>query len=66
MQPIAAHVVYVVDVCLSVTRMYSAKTAEPIEMPFGVWARVSPRNRVLDVDPDPPRKGEPLGGFPAH
>jgi len=25
-----------------------AKTAEPIEMPFGLWARIDPRNYVLD------------------
>ena len=28
-----------------------AKTAKPIEMPFGLWARMSPRNRVLDGGP---------------
>jgi len=26
--------------------------AEPIEMPFGLWTRVGPRNRALDGDPD--------------
>ena len=25
-----------------------AKTAEPIEMSFGLWTRISPRNYVLD------------------
>ena len=25
-----------------------AKTAEPIEMLFGMWARIGPRNHVLD------------------
>jgi len=30
-----------------------AKTAEPIEMPFGTWARVGPWNHVLDGGPDP-------------
>jgi len=25
-----------------------AKTAEPIKMPYGLWAQVRPRNRVLD------------------
>ena len=38
-------------VCLnvgrSVTAVSLAKTAEPIEMPFGIWTRVSPRNHVL-------------------
>ena len=28
--------------------MSSTKTAEPIHMPFGLWARMRPRNRVLD------------------
>jgi len=28
--------------------MSPAKTAEPIEMPFGMWTRVGPRNHVLD------------------
>jgi len=28
-----------------------AKTAEPIEMPFGLWARMGPRNHVLDGGP---------------
>jgi len=27
--------------------------AEPIEMPFGLWAQVGPRNRVLHGGPDP-------------
>ena len=27
-----------------------AKTAEPIKMPFGLWARMGPRNHVLDGD----------------
>jgi len=29
-----------------------AKTAEPIEMPFGLWARMGPRNHVLDTGPE--------------
>jgi len=28
-----------------------AKTAEPIEMPFGLWARMGPSIHVLDVGP---------------
>jgi len=32
-------------VCRS--RLGRAKTAEPIEMPFGVWTRVDPRNRAI-------------------
>jgi len=31
-----------------VTRMCSAKTTEPIEMPFVGLTHVDPRNRVLD------------------
>jgi len=33
------------------------KTAEPIEMPFGLRTRVGPRNHVLDGGPGPPSKG---------
>ena len=29
-----------------------AKTAEPIEMPFRLWARMGPRNHVLDGGPE--------------
>ena len=32
--------------------MICTKTAEPIEMPFGLWACMGPRNQVLDVGPD--------------
>jgi len=28
--------------------------AEPIEMSFVLWARMGPRNRVLDEGPDSP------------
>ena len=28
--------------------MSPEKTAEPIEMPFGLWARVGPRSQVLE------------------
>jgi len=31
-----------------------AKMAEPIEMPFRLWAVMGPRSHVLDVGPDPP------------
>ena len=30
------------------------KTAEPIEIPFGLWTRVSSRSHVLHGGPDPP------------
>jgi len=35
-------------VCRSVTLMSPAKTAAPIEMPFGLGTQVGPRNHVLD------------------
>ena len=31
-----------------------AKTAELIQMPFGLWARTGPRSHQLDGGPDPP------------
>jgi len=34
-------------VCLLVTTVSCAKSAEPIEMPFGLWTQVGPRNHVL-------------------
>ena len=34
------------SVRLSVTIVSTAKSAEPIEMPFGKWTRVGPRKRV--------------------
>jgi len=49
------------SVGLSVTVVSSAKTAEPIEMPFGFWVRMGPRNYyVLDGGPDPSMK---MGNF---
>jgi len=35
-----------VFVCLLVTTLSCAKAAEPIDMPFGVWTRVGPRNHA--------------------
>ena len=35
----------------AVSAVSCAKTAEPIEMPFGLWARMGPRNHVLDGGP---------------
>ena len=35
-------------VCLSVTVVSRAKTAEPIKMPFWMWTWMGPRKRVLD------------------
>ena len=36
------------SVGLSVTQVSPAKTAAPIEMPFGLRTRVGPRNHILD------------------
>jgi len=35
-----------------------AKMAEPIKIPFGLWARMGPRNYVLDGVLDPHGKGQ--------
>ena len=53
-------------VCLLVTITNCAKTAEPIEMLFGVWTRVGPRNYVPGGKPDPQWKGQFSGQLPAH
>jgi len=45
------------SVCLSVTVMSAAKTAERIEMPSGLWARLSSENYVLDGSPHPRGNG---------
>jgi len=37
------------SVCLSATIMSPAKVAELIEMPFGLWTRVSSRNYMMEV-----------------
>jgi len=39
-----------------------AKTAEPIEVPFGFRTQVGPGNRILERGPDPPWKGAILRG----
>jgi len=38
-------------VCLLDTSMIPAKSAEQIEMQFGLWTRVGPRNHVLGWSP---------------
>jgi len=45
-----------------------AKTAEPIEMPFGLWARVGSKNHVLDGVQIPLCKGTIFRGegIPRH
>ena len=42
----------------SVTIVSPAKIAELIEMSFGMWTEVGPRNHVLDDGPDPGAKGQ--------
>ena len=41
------------SVCRSVTTVSSAKTAELMEMPIGMWTQVGQRNRVSDGGLDP-------------
>jgi len=43
-------------------REHSCKMAEPIEMPFGLWSRVVPRNHVLDGVKISPWEGTILRG----
>jgi len=50
------------SVGLSVTLLSPAKTAAPIEMPFGLRTRVGPGNHVLRRGPDPPWEGAILRG----
>jgi len=46
--------------------MSCAKTAEPTEMPFGMWTWIAPRNPVLAGGPDPPdRRGNFCGHLPS-
>jgi len=40
------------SVGLSITLVSPAKTAEPIEMPFGLWAWMGPRNHLLHGSPE--------------
>jgi len=50
------------SVGLSVTLVSPAKTAAPIELPFGLRTWVGPGNHVLDGGPDPPMgRGKFLG-----
>jgi len=50
------------SVCRSVTLASPAKTAAPIEMPFGLRTQVSPRNHVLDGVQISPWEGAILRG----
>ena len=44
--------------CKEHSAVTCAKTAEPMEMPFSLWARKGPRNHVLDGGQDHSRKGQ--------
>jgi len=50
------------SVGLSVTLVSPAKTAELIEMPFGLRSWVGPWNHVLDRGPDPPMERDNFEG----
>jgi len=50
------------SVGLSVTLVSPAKTAEPIEMPFGLRTRVGPGNHVLDGGPGYPMERDSIEG----
>jgi len=68
MRPIVINRVSVVclsvglSVSLSITLISPAKTAEAIEIPFGLRTRVGPGNHVLDGGTDIPREGVILRG----
>jgi len=51
MRPIVTNRVVWFVCRLSVTLVSPAKTAEPIEMPFRLWARMGCKNHVLDGGP---------------
>jgi len=51
----------VVCVCLLDKTASPTKKAEPIQMPFGLWTQVGPRNHALGEGPDPPRRRGILG-----
>ena len=66
MRRIATHVVawsVCVSVCLFVIGMNPAKTAEQIEMPFGMWAWVDRPNHVFDGGLDCLRERDTFGGW---
>jgi len=50
------------SVGLSAVLQGSAKTAEPINMPFGLRTWVGPGNHILDGGPDPHGKGHFFSG----
>jgi len=46
-----------VGLSVTVTLLSPAKTAKPIEMPFGLWPLMGQWNHVLDGVPDSPWEG---------
>jgi len=48
------------SVCLLVTSVMPAKMAEPIQMQFGLWTPIDPRNLAVGEGPDLPM---PRGSF---
>ena len=50
------------SVCLFITTMSCAKTAEPVEMLLSKWTPVGPRNHLLAWGPDPPKGEEQFWG----
>jgi len=57
--------VIVWSVCLLVTSMSTTKTTKPIEVPFGLWTWVVPRNHVLGGGLDLEEQGQ-FRRFLAH
>jgi len=68
MRPVATDgVAWSICVCLLVTFVSPAQTAEPIEMSFGWMTRVGPRNHVLDESREreiPPQEQAIFRGCP--
>jgi len=54
-----------VSVCVLDTLVSAAKMAEPIKMPFEMWAQIGPRNHMLDGGMDSLWERALLGGH-AH
>jgi len=53
-------------VCLSVTIVSPAKTAEAIDMLLAVWTGLGPMKHILDKGPNLQRKGAILGEGTAY
>jgi len=54
MRPVTDRLAWSVRLTVSRSVCHSAKTAEAIEMPFGLRAWMGPENHVLDEGLDPP------------